>query len=70
MTNTSIFKESPFKTQISFHKLIESLEEIALSDVDYRSQYAKSLLNEIEAFPEFKTGIEDLRVIEKQQNAH
>ncbi|MBC5836602.1 GAF domain-containing protein [Flavobacterium muglaense] len=67
MTNTSIFKESPFKTQISFHKLIESLEEIALSDIDYRSQYAKSLLNEIEAFPEFKTGIDDLRVIEKNK---
>jgi hypothetical protein len=33
--NTKLFKESPFKTQISFHKLIESLEQIALTDIDY-----------------------------------
>lgn len=62
-----LFKESPFKTLISFHKLIESLEEIALSDVDYRSNYAKSLLKEIEHIPEFRTGIEDLSIIENNK---
>ncbi|MFQ3174327.1 MAG: hypothetical protein ACI8W0_001444, partial [Flavobacterium sp.] len=62
MTNINLFEESPFKTQISFHKLIESLEEIALSDIDYRSNYAKALLKEIERFPEFRTGIEDLSI--------
>nr|WP_288834060.1 GAF domain-containing protein [uncultured Flavobacterium sp.] len=61
--NRHLFKESPFKTLISFHKLIESLEEIALSDVDYRSNYAKSLLKEIEHIPEFRTGIEDFSII-------
>ncbi|HJR99652.1 MAG TPA: hypothetical protein VJ780_01850, partial [Flavobacterium sp.] len=61
--NNRLFKESPFKTLISFHKLIESLEEIALSDVDYQSNYAKSLLKEIETIPEFRTGIEDLSII-------
>lgn len=61
--NHRSFKESPFKTLISFHKLIETLEEIALSDVDYRSNYAKSLLKEIEHIPEFRTGIEDLSII-------
>lgn len=61
--NHRLFKESPFKTLISFHKLIESLEEIALSDVDYRSNYAKSLLKEIESIPEFRTGIEDFSII-------
>ena len=60
-------KESPFKTLISFHKLIESLEEIAQSDVDYRSNYAKALLKEIEAFPEFRDGIEDLSLIENNE---
>lgn len=65
--NTNLFKESPFKTQISFHKLIESLEEIALSDIDYRSNYAKALLKEIEPFPEFRTGIEDLSIIENNK---
>lgn len=64
---TNLFKESPFKTQISFNKLIKSLEEIALSDIDYRSNYAKALLKEIEHFPEFRTGIEDLSIIEKNK---
>ena len=36
------FKESPFKTMISFHKLIEALEEIAITNVDYRANYAKA----------------------------
>ncbi len=57
------FKESPFKTLISFHKLIENLEEIANSDVDYRANYAQALLKEIEPFPEFRTGIEDFDLI-------
>ena len=57
------FKESPFKTLISFHKLIEALEEIAISNVDYRANYAEALLKEIAPFPEFRTGIEDLDLI-------
>ncbi|MFL9831018.1 GAF domain-containing protein [Flavobacterium sp. ST-87] len=65
--NHLLFKESPFKTIISFHKLIESLEEIALSDVDYRSNYAKSLLKEIDAVPELKTGIEDFSIIQNNK---
>ena len=43
-----LHSESPFKTIISFHKLIESFEEIALSNVDYRSNYAKAILKEVE----------------------
>ncbi|TRX02793.1 GAF domain-containing protein [Flavobacterium gawalongense] len=61
--NHNFFKDSPFKTLISFHKLIETLEEIAATNVDYRSNYAKALLKEIEPFPEFRTGIEDLNLI-------
>ena len=61
------FKESPFKTLISFHKLIETLEEIASTNVDYRSNYAKALLKEIEPFPQFRTGIEDLNLIHKNE---
>lgn len=65
--NNLIFNDSPFKTLISFHKLIESLEEIALSDIDYRSNYAKAVLKEIEPIPEFRTGIVDLSIIEKNK---
>ena len=57
-----------FKILISFHKLIESLEEIANSDIDYRSNYAKSLLKEIENKPEFRDGIEDLAVIYENES--
>jgi hypothetical protein len=65
--NINIYNDSPFKTLISFHKLIESLEKIALSDVDYRSNYAKAVLKEIELIPEFRTGIENLSSIENNK---
>ncbi|MFV5697560.1 GAF domain-containing protein [Flavobacterium sp. ZT3R17] len=61
------FKESPFKTLISFHKLIETLEGIAATNVDYRSNYAKALLKEIEPFPQFRTGIEDFNLIHNNE---
>lgn len=58
---------SPFKILISFHKLIEGLEQIALSDIDYRSNYAKALLKQIEDKPEFVNGIDNLSIIEDNQ---
>ena len=66
MSNNS-FTESPFKTIISFHKLIENLEDIASADVDYRSNYAKALLKETEPFREFRDGIEDINFIKKHE---
>ncbi|MDX6183363.1 GAF domain-containing protein [Flavobacterium sp. Fl-77] len=65
--NTHLYNESPFKTIISFHKLIESFEEIALSDVDYRSDYAKAVLQQIAPLPEFRTGIQDYDFIQKNE---
>jgi len=61
------FKESPFNTIISFHKLIESFEQIALSDVDYRSDYAKAILKQIDLIPELRTGITDYAVIKDNE---
>ena len=61
------FTKSPFKTLISFHKLIENLEEIATANVDYRSNYAKALLKEIESYPEFRNGITDFNFIKKHE---
>jgi hypothetical protein len=43
-----------------------SLENIAESDVDYRSNYAKALA-EIESVPEFRSGISNLSIIEKHK---
>ncbi len=61
------FKESPFTTIISFHKLIESFEEIALSDVDYRSNYAKAILKQIDLIPELRTGITNYELIKENE---
>ena len=58
-------KISPFKIKISFEKVIQVLEEIARSNVDYRATYAKGLLKEIEPFPELREGIESYEQIEK-----
>lgn len=56
---------SPFQAKISFHKVIEVLEAIAESDVDYRATYAKGLLKAIEPYPELRDGIESYHQIEK-----
>lgn len=61
------FHESPFRPYISFHKVINILEEIALSSIDYRSNYAKALLKEVAAKPELKEGIDDLRFINENE---
>lgn len=58
-------KISPFEIKISFEKVIQVLEEIAKSNVDYRATYAKGLLKEIEPFPELRNGIESYEQIEK-----
>lgn len=59
---------SPFKILISFHKRIESLEEISGSYIDYRANYAKALLNQIKDQPDFVNGIEDLNFLYKNQD--
>ena len=57
--------QSPFQAKISFNKVIEVLEVIANSDVDYRAAYAKGLLKAIEPYPELRDGIESYQQIEK-----
>src|SRR5690606_20071797 len=64
---TEDFYQSPFKTFISFHKVLESLEGIALSSIDYRSNYAKALLKEVQSKPEFRDGIEDFSFIDDNE---
>jgi hypothetical protein len=58
---------SPLVAKISFHKVLEKLEEIAESDVDYRSDYAKALLRHTEPFPELREGITDFSLLEKHE---
>lgn len=65
--DTGFYKSSPLKAQISFHKVMERLEEIADSDVDYRSEYAKALLKDTARFPELREGITDLDLLDKHE---
>lgn len=58
---------TPLIARISFHKVLETLEEIAESDVDYRSNYAKALLQHAEPFPELREGIADFSELEKHE---
>jgi hypothetical protein len=62
--NFSEFPQNPFQIKISFHKVLEALEEIATSDVDYRSNYAKALLEKTAPFPELRDGITSMRQID------
>ena len=62
--NFSEFPKNPFQIKISFHKVLEALEEIAASDVDYRSNYAKALLEKTAPFPELRDGITSMRQID------
>lgn len=56
--NIDHFEISPFYSVISFHKVIDSLREIAENDeVPYRVNYAQSLLEEVAKVPELYTGI-------------
>ena len=63
----NFFKNSPFQTLISFHKLIETLEEIVEKKLDHKVNYASALIKEIEPFPEFRTGIKNFSLIKKNE---
>lgn len=62
--NFNEFQENPFQIKISFHKVLETLEQIAVSDVDYRSNYAKALLEKTAHVPELREGITSMRQID------
>lgn len=61
------YETSPFKTFISFHKVIQTLEEISLSEVEFQATYARSLLQEIQKYPELINGIENIEEITKYE---
>lgn len=62
--NFSEFQENPFQIKISFHKVLETLEQIAASDVDYRSNYARALLEKSAQVPELRDGMTNMQQIE------
>lgn len=66
MEDAQIIK-GPLIARISFHKVLEKLEEIAENDVDYRANYASALLTHAAEFPELREGIEDVTLIDKHE---
>jgi hypothetical protein len=61
------YADSPLIAKISFHKVLEGLEKIAESDVDYRSDYAKALLRHTAPYPELRDGITDITLLDKHE---
>lgn len=62
--NIDQFSVSPFYSVISFHKVIDTLVEIAKEkDAPYRAIYAQSLLNEVAKVPELYNGITSKKTI-------
>jgi len=57
------FFDNPFQVRLSFHKVIEQLEEIAPDN-----ESSKRLLNEVNEHPELKDGITDISQIKSNEN--
>ncbi|MBC7399419.1 MAG: GAF domain-containing protein [Mucilaginibacter sp.] len=51
------FTDKPFRLQLSFHKIIEGLEETAKTDTGQNSQNAKALVARVNQHPELRNGI-------------
>lgn len=63
------FQNGPLEINISFHKVIENLEDIAKNDPDdFRVQYAKSLLNFVEKAPELRGGLKSSEEIDNNKD--
>src|ERR1700744_1234685 len=59
------FSDSPLRIQLSFHKVIEKLEETAASEDGFYSERAKIILAEVEDHPELRDDITSVDQIEK-----
>lgn len=58
------FEESPIRSVISFHLVIEALRKTAQNNTTrYRKEYAQALLHEVEKVPELETGIQSRKLI-------
>src|ERR1041385_4445340 len=57
------FFDNPFQVRLSFHKVIEQLEEMAPDN-----ESSKRLLNEVNEHPELKDGITDISKIKSNEN--
>lgn len=67
MKINSSYENSPFKTLISFHKVLETLKEISDSEIEFQANYARSLLQEIQKYPELIKGIENIEEVKRYE---
>ncbi|KMQ58655.1 hypothetical protein ACM46_21790 [Chryseobacterium angstadtii] len=67
---TDFYKnDSPFQVYISFKKYLDVLEHIRYNDrLEYRVNYAESLLERTKNFQELKEGFQDISFIEKHED--
>ena len=61
------FFENPFHVCLSFHKIIERLEEAALNNTGTGNKYVNELLQEVAAHPELRDGITDAFQIKENE---
>ncbi|MEJ5102434.1 GAF domain-containing protein [Chryseobacterium sp. MYb328] len=62
-------KDSPFQVYISFKKYLDVLEHIRYNDrLEYRVNYAESLIERTRNFKELKEGFQDISILEKNED--
>ncbi|UKB84680.1 GAF domain-containing protein [Chryseobacterium sp. MEBOG06] len=62
-------KDSPFQVYISFNKYLDVLEHIRYNDrLEYRVNYAESLIDSTRNFKELKEGFQDIKLLEKNED--
>ncbi|MBB4808145.1 hypothetical protein HNP38_003485 [Chryseobacterium defluvii] len=62
-------KDAPFQVYISFKKYLDVLEHIRYNDrLEYRVNYAESLIDKIKNFQELKNGFQDISLLEKYED--
>jgi hypothetical protein len=61
-------KDAPFQVYISFKKYLDVLEHIRYNDrLEYRVNYAKSLLDKTKNFQELRDGFQDVSLLKKHE---
>lgn len=66
--STILNRPTPFQLQISFHKYLEFLEHVRDHDaVDYRVNYAKSLLEKSQNLAELRRGTADISFVKENE---
>ncbi|WP_317196397.1 GAF domain-containing protein [Chryseobacterium sp. RR2-3-20] len=59
-------EDNPFQVFVSFKKYLDVLEHIRYNDrLEYRANYAESLIEKVKKIPELRDGFQDLSLLEK-----